>query len=120
MKMISEETKKLWKDMADLTKPYCLEKCKIPRSCCSKENCWITMEYAREEFQIELKETENKEIPLLGKDGCTAEPYLRPFCTLHVCCISGLGFDPNDAEWTNRYFRLREEIDLKMLEEMQE
>lgn len=52
----------------------------------------------------------------MGPDGCTAAPHLRPMCTMHVCCISALGYNPKDQQWTERYWQLREDIELLEIE----
>ena len=41
---------------------------------------------------------------------CVIPPHFRPLCTLHQCKIAGLGFDPNDKKWTERYFELRKKL----------
>lgn len=49
----------------------------------------------------------------MGEDGnCILEPHLRPLCTLHQCMIDSWGFDPEDPEWTRKYFELRGRIDM--------
>lgn len=50
-------------------------------------------------------------LPLIGPDGCIAPPHLRPICTVHVCCINGLGFNPQDKDWTKKYFALRDKLE---------
>jgi len=43
--------------------------------------------------------------------GCTAAPHLRPLCTLHTCQISSIGTSRN-PQWDERYFALREQIEI--------
>ena len=47
----------------------------------------------------------------MNENGCVVNPYLRPICTVHVCCITNLGYKRDDPTWTDRYFKLREEIE---------
>lgn len=47
----------------------------------------------------------------MGATGCKLAPHMRPLCTLHVCSINSLGFDPRDPEFTQKYFELREKIE---------
>lgn len=106
---LREQVIALYKEMADITLPKC-EKCRLPLSCCSPEYCYMAIEYAPRRWGVELKETGHEKLPLMGENGCVAAPHLRVLCTLHVCCINSLGFDPKDPRWTERYFELREEI----------
>ena len=99
-----ENIQNLWNQMHGLTLPEC-QKCKIPYSCCSREYC----EFVLEEHP-ELKRTDHKTLPLMGPNGCTAAPHLRPLCTLHTCEINSIGIKKNDPEWTKKYFELREKI----------
>ncbi len=99
----------LYQEMADITLPKC-KQCRAPLSCCSPEYCHMAIEYAAQEWGVELKETGHSELPLMGKNGCVAAPHLRVLCTLHVCCINSLGCDVKDLPWTEKYFDLREKI----------
>jgi len=104
----------LYKEMADLTLPKCRE-CRLPYSCCDKLACEMTKQFAKQYWNVELKETDNTIVPFLGSSGCIVEPHLRPFCTFHTCAINNLGSDP-DKEWTIKYFKLRQKInDLEYL-----
>jgi hypothetical protein len=47
----------------------------------------------------------------MGPGGCVAPPHFRKLCTLHVCSINSLGFDPKDPRFTREYFILREQIE---------
>ncbi len=100
----------LFQEMADLTLPKCRE-CRVPLSCCSAEYCRMAIEVAKQDWGVELQETGHPSLPLMGETGCTAAPHFRPLCALHTCRINGLGYDPDDPEWTKRYFALRGEID---------
>lgn len=115
----SQELKDAWRAVADHTKPVCMNSggaweerrarglCMNPGSCCDSMYCEIALETAAEMGEP-LARTEHPTLPLMGPDGCSAPPHVRPMCSLHVCCISSLGFKPNDEEWTERYFQLRE------------
>lgn len=112
-----EVIKDLYQRIADHTKGECDGDncgCNPPRSCCSPEYCEMTIEYAEERHGVRLERTAHERLPLMGPAGCTAEPYLRPACSLHACCINGIGFKmkgENPREWTERYFELREAIE---------
>jgi hypothetical protein len=55
-------------------------------------------------------ETTHPTLRYMGKDGCVCPPHLRPLCTLHVCNINSFGFDPQDPEFNDKYFALRDKI----------
>lgn len=38
-----------------------------------------------QQYGVELKPVREDKCPLLGPEGCIAEPYLRPLCSLHIC-----------------------------------
>jgi hypothetical protein len=105
---MNDELKQLFQEMADLTLPKC-KQCRVPLSCCSPEYCGMALDTAKE-HGIALKITDHPTLPLMGANGCTAPPYLRPLCTLHVCSINDLGCDPKDPVWTGQYFELRDKI----------
>ena len=111
---MTEKEKKLWAKMAAMTAPLCAGKgpgaCRAPHSCCDAMYCQMALELAAE-IGEELKPTDHPRLPLMGPDGCIAPPHLRPLCTLHVCCINGLGFNPQDPAWTKRYFKLRAKLE---------
>lgn len=103
------ELKQVYTDLANLTLEEC-KNCSRPYSCCSKDYCEFTLSYAKEEYGISLPLTTNKSLPLMGLNGCTVEPYLRPLCTLHTCEIYAYGEKISNAQWTKKYFHLREKI----------
>lgn len=103
----------LFQKMADLTAPECAKNCTIPYSCCSPEYCELTIEIAENEG-VNLERTDHPKLTLMGPNGCTAPPHLRPLCTLHTCAIASHGWKPGDPEWTKRYFSLRELIETAM------
>lgn len=104
----------LYEKMAALTAPICANSkgdgCRAIHSCCDAIYCEMAIERAKS-VGIELAITDHPKLPLMGEGGCVAPAYLRPICTVHVCCINGFGFKPNDPEWTKEYFRLRRAID---------
>jgi hypothetical protein len=119
---VDEELIEAYKQMAELTLPYCKGKCAVPLSCCSPEYCVLTLQLAKEEWGVDLKTTNHPTLALMGPDGCIADPHLRPFCTLHVCSMNGLGvlreshFGPINQEATEKYFQIRiriEELEYK-------
>jgi hypothetical protein len=99
----------LYQAMADMTRPEC-DRCVNPHHCCDSMYCEHTIEYAREKWGVELERTGHPKLPLMGPDGCTAAPHLRPICAVHTCEIEKWGFKQGDRDWTERYFRLRDEI----------
>ncbi len=111
----SKELIPLYAKMAELTLPKC-KQCRASLACCSPEYCEMTIQNAKEVWGVELQRTDNPRLPLMGPNGCTAQPHFRPNCTMHTCSINSLGFDPKDPKWTKKYFKLREEIELLELE----
>lgn len=104
----------LYKKMYDHTRLKCHPpRCKLyntPMRCCSPEYCDAAIRHAKDIWNVDLKVTDHKELPLMGPEGCIAEPHLRSICTVHDCMINSLGFDPVDTKWTKTYFRLRGKI----------
>jgi hypothetical protein len=80
--------------------------------------CEAALEYAKEQGEP-LEPMDHPSLPLMGPQGCIAPPHLRPLCTMHVCSINSLGFDPDDLEWTDRYFELRERISVAEYERLE-
>lgn len=110
----------LYQQMADLTKPECASSCRIPHSCCSPEYCQMAREVAKE-WGVELDETDHPTLPFMGDNGCVVAPHLRPMCTIHTCDIGAFGckFHPSpDPEWDEKYFRLREKIEVGEIQRM--
>jgi hypothetical protein len=108
------DLKVLYQEMADLTRPKCAGEgkggCRVPLSCCSPEYCEFAMEYAKKEYGVELVKTDHPKLPLMGPTGCTAAPYLRPMCSLHLCAINGIGLT-GDKKFDADYYKLREKIE---------
>jgi hypothetical protein len=76
----------LWYDrLSALTAPKCKSECNVPRSCCSAAYCEFALRYAKDRWGVELERTKHPHLPLMGPNGCTAAPYLRPLCTAHAC-----------------------------------
>lgn len=105
----------LYKQMSDLTQPQCQHQCRVPLSCCSGEYCEMAIEWAKEQYNVTLQETGHATLPLMGPEGCTAEPHLRPLCTLHTCAINNYGFT-QDPDWDKHYFTLRDRIEAMELQ----
>lgn len=99
----------LYQELSDLTLPVCKTECRVPLSCCSYEYCELTLEWAGEKG-VRLERTDHPTLPLMGSEGCTVAPYLRPWCTRHVCCINSLGYKPGGIAWTKKYFALCDSI----------
>ena len=117
MSILDEELVQLYKEMAELTLPKC-KQCRAPLSCCSPEYCDMARDFVRAQRHPKLLvlETDHPTLRYMGKDGCVCPPHLRPLCTLHVCSINSLGFDPLDPEFNDKYFALRDKICLVSLE----
>jgi len=116
---VTKREKTLWAEMAALTEPLCAGKapggCKAPHSCCDPMYCQQAFDIARE-LKEKLEPTGfNKILPLMGPNGCVAPPHLRPICTVHVCCIQGFGFNPDDPGWTREYFKLRKKLERTLI-----
>ncbi len=104
-----------YQEMSDLTNPKC-DKCFAalgPNSCCSKTACEIALDWAREKWNIDLRDKFNKyqKIPFMGKKGCKIAPHFRPACTNYTCAVHAFGFDKNDPDWNTEYWALRQELD---------
>lgn len=107
---MSDQTKEqLYAQMAELTLPKCTA-CTCPMSCCDPFYCQIAEDFSKERG-YELPEKSEGRLPYMGATGCKLAPHMRPLCTLHVCSINSLGFDPRDPEFTQKYFELREKIE---------
>ena len=100
---MKEELKKLYKEIAELTKPKCGQ-CRIPHYCCQPEHCEATARYAAE-MGVMLNRTDHPKLPFLGPEGCVVEPHLRPICAVHVC-ENHLW----NVEFSEKYFALRNAI----------
>lgn len=107
---------RLYQEMSDLTAPECANVCAVPHSCCSPEYCEMAADLAAEQG-VSLLRTDHPTLAFMGPSGCVVPPYLRPLCTFHTCAIASLGFKPGDPAWTERYFKLREEIEEIAFEE---
>lgn len=112
--MSIEDLKAAYREMAALTKPRCGGKtCKPlkPGGCCDRFACAVAKSYAKDTYGITLEYVDPcARIPFLRDGECIVEPYLRPVCAVHDCRINALGGDPEDPEWTERYFELRDRI----------
>lgn len=116
---MNERLIQLYQQMAALTLPEC-QACPVPLSCCSAEYCEVTIEWARREWGVVLEPTGHPTLPLMGPQGCTAAPHLRPICTMHTCQVSSLGYKPGDPTWTQLYFDVRKKIDVLEVKRLQQ
>lgn len=114
-----EHLVRLYRTMYEHTKDECAQ-CRCPHSCCSPEYCEGAIIYAQEQWGVTLVRTNHPRLPLMGPTGCTADPHLRPICTLHTCAVNGLGFKPGDDVWTEKYFAIRDEIETAEYERMKD
>lgn len=105
----------LYQEMYELTQPECASNCPLPQTCCSPEYCWMAKEVAKD-WGEDVSPLQQRDDGLLfmGPQGCVLPPHLRPHCTMHTCDINAVGCKMRpkpDPEWTERYFRLRSEIE---------
>jgi hypothetical protein len=96
----------LYADLGRLTETECAGRCERPRTCCEARYCAIAIDHAQTHWQTELAETWHPVLPLMGDDGCTAPPHLRPICTAHTCAVCIHGEKPDDPAWNARYRKL--------------
>jgi hypothetical protein len=105
----------LYQQMAEHTQPKCAQGCRsgppLAFSCCDPMYCDMAIKYAKQCWDTTLEVTGHHRLPLMGPNGCTAAPHLRPLCTVHNCSINALACDPDDPEWTDEYFKLRDSIE---------
>ena len=100
----------LYQVMYEHTKDRC-DGCRGPASCCHPSICESVIQEAWFKWGLMLQATgEHPWLPLMGCDGCSVAPHLRPLCTVHSCCIQSVGGDPSDPLWTERYWELRNEL----------
>lgn len=102
--------KKLYAEIAAYTKPKCTNACRVPQSCCSPEYCDMAIEIAAKEYNIILEKTNHPKLPLMGENGCVAEPYLRPLCSLHVCEGTLMR---SGQDYLEKYFDIRDKINME-------
>lgn len=105
----------VFRQMAEHTVSECAE-CRVPYACCGSTYCEIAIEYSRTRYGVELRPTGHSSLPLMGAEGCTAPPHMRPICTVHTCDVACFGEKLGDSVWNERYFQLRDEIDDHLLE----
>ena len=110
---MSNELELLYKKMSELTLPLCGTDCgtATKNRCCSFLYCQEAKRFARDEYGIDLPETDHDDLLFMSSEGCIVPPHLRPICTVHVCCINAYGFNPDDPDWTSDYWVLRDRID---------
>lgn len=96
----------LYAELAALTRIECAGHCARPQTCCEERYCAAAIDFAKSHWQIELQPTWHAALPLMGDDGCTAAPHLRPICSAHTCEICAYGAKRGDARWTERYYSL--------------
>src|SRR3546814_1039588 len=88
----------LYADLAAHTEPECTGACARPMTCCQERYCEIAMDFAAEHWGVELQTTWHRALPLMGPDGCTVAPHLRPICTAHTCDICEYGAKRHRSE----------------------
>lgn len=121
---MSQRLKELYARIAAHTKPECAGEncgCRVPMSCCDPMYCAMAEMSAKDLWDEDLssRRTGHERLPFMGPDGCVLEPHLRPSCSLHACCINGIGAKlqgDGAAEWTKEYFDLRQQIEFEEYE----
>ena len=107
----------LYRRMAELTRPACVERTchqRAPLSefhCCDEFYCLSALEYATSVWKQEVKPVNEKGLLFMGPNGCVLEPHLRPSCTLHNCSINAFGTTGN-SRFDSTYFQIRRKIEL--------
>lgn len=103
-----EHLKTLYQRMADLTRAKCGDCPTTGKvTCCSPEYGEMTIQIA-ERQGLTLARTGNPKCDLLGPNGCTAEPWLRPLCALHICEKLLM----TDPAFCDQYYPLRTQINV--------
>jgi hypothetical protein len=101
---------RLYAQLAAHTEPECSGRCERPRTCCDERYCSIAIEFAKAQWQVDLQSTWHPALPLMGDDGCTAAPHLRPICSAHTCEMCAHGTKRGDPVWTARYYEIMQAI----------
>lgn len=104
-KPVENTREELWQEMADLTLEKCKTTCKKMGMCCDSMYCELA------EGTMRAAGVPVPEMPFVKDGKCVIPPHFRPMCAFHQCKIAGSGFDPEDKDWTDRYFTLREKIE---------
>lgn len=105
----------LYAKIAEHTLPEC-RACINPYSCCDRMYCESAIKFAKKKWGVDLQPTGHEKLPLMGPQGCTAAPHLRPMCAMHTCQMNSIGSKPGDRAWTEEYFRLHERIQILEIE----
>jgi len=104
----NQKLKDLYEKMSILTKTQCEKDCLKIRGtlggCCGEEYCDMAIDLAAEAGEGLLIETR-------GSNGCLVPPWIRPICTMHICERSLM-----DKEFCEKYFELRDEIEMYQFE----
>lgn len=111
---MSEQLIILYQQIAEHTEPVCASQCSqstLKYRCCDKDYCEIAIRWTKIKYGIDLPITDNKELPLMGENGCIAAPHHRPICSIHCCSITSLGHKAKPEDWTKKYFEIRDEIE---------
>lgn len=104
------ELERLYSEIAELTLSECKKNCNALGSCCEPVYCELAMVAARE-AGVELQPTTNK-LPMFDGEKCIAPPHFRKLCSAHNCDINAVGSFRYSSTATDRYFELRERIDI--------
>jgi hypothetical protein len=107
-----------YREIAKLTGDKCATcriACVAKNRCCSPEYCQIALDLMKERGVIPPIKTEHPTLMFMSDTGCLVPPEHRPLCSLHHCDINGVGAFRNDPKSTERYYKLREIIELNSL-----
>jgi hypothetical protein len=105
MKSDLDNLKKKYQQIADLTRPRCMEQCHEPGGCCAPRYC-DQAEARAKECGVPLPAPAHGTLKYMGATGCVVPPWLRPLCAVHVCDYHVT----QDANFAEVYLKLRDEI----------
>ena len=95
----------LYREMAEMTLPVCMERCPQAGGCCQPRYCDLASQRAGQ-LGLRLSAGTHPRLPYMGPTGCLVPPHLRPLCSVHVCEGALL----QDPALARRYHALREAI----------
>ena len=104
------ELESLYLEISELTLSECKKNCNRLGSCCEPMYCELAMLTAKD-AGVTLEPTTNK-LPMFDGEQCIAPPYFRKLCSAHNCDINAVGAFRYSNASTDRYFELRERIDI--------
>ncbi len=67
----------------------------------------MAIQIAKDEWGVDIQDTGNTKLPLIGPEGCIAPPHVRPLCAAHVCEGTLMR---QSLEFQDEYFKIRDRI----------